>query len=285
MDVINANIKFIRKQKGLTQQGFADAIGIKRSSLGAYEEGRAKPNYATIQTISTKFNISIDRLLTEDLTQTADNSVFGASLPKNTSHNSPKAANSSSTPDIEGNRLRILSITVDDKNKENIELVPNKARAGYLEGYEDPQYIKQLPRFNLPFLNQGTYRAFEIQGDSMLPLQPGSIVVGEYTENWKDIKDNDSYVVVSQNDGIVYKRIKNNIKNNKTLTLRSDNVDYPAYTINIDDVVEVWKAKVFISKESSSAQKMSLEKLTNLVLDVQQNVMKLQSKIIEEDEE
>ena len=283
MDVINANIKFIRKQKGLTQQGFATAIGIKRSSLGAYEEGRARPSYDTIQSISRKFNISIDRLLTEDLTQTADNSVFGASLPQNTS-NVPNTA-TPSTPDIEGNRLRILSITVDDKNKENIELVPDKARAGYLEGYEDPQYIKTLPRFNLPFLNQGTYRAFEIQGDSMMPLQPGSIVVGEYTENWKDIKDNDTYVVVSQNDGIVYKRVKNNIKNNKTLTLRSDNVDYPAYTINIDDVVEVWKAKVFISKESSSAQKMSLEKLTNLVLDVQQNVMKLQSKIIEEEEE
>ena len=284
MEVINANIKFIRKQKSLTQQGFADVIGIKRSSLGAYEEGRARPNYPTVQNISRIFNISIDRLLTEDLTKTADNSVFGTgnSTPNLSGHAAPTSSNSKS-PDIEGNKLRILSITVNEDNKENIELVPEKARAGYLEGYEDPQYIKKLPRFNLPFLNEGTYRAFEIQGDSMLPLQPGSIVVGEYTENWKDIKNNDAYIIVSQNDGVVYKRVKNNIQQNKTLTLRSDNVDYPAYTINIDDVVEVWKAKVFISKESSSAQKMSLEKLTNMVLDVQQNVMKLQSKIIDEE--
>ena len=269
METVNANIKFIRKQKGLTQQGFADLIGIKRSSLGAYEEGRAKPNYATIQIIARKFHISIDKLLTEDLAKIADESVFGTRTTQQTV---------TEVKDIKGEQLRVLSITVDKANRENIELVPEKARAGYMEGYGDPQYIKQLPKFNLPFLTEGTYRAFEIKGDSMLPLPSGSIVVGEYVENWTDVKDGDTYVIVAENDGIVYKRVFNNIDSGKRLTLHSDNTTYAAYTIKVDEIVEVWKAKAFISQELPGAE-TSLDKLTSLVMDLQQEVIRLQSKM------
>ncbi len=269
METVNANIKFIRKQKGLTQQGFADLIGIKRSSLGAYEEGRAKPNYATIQVIARRFHISIDKLLTEDLAKIADESVFGTAA-----NNRPVAE----VKDIKGQQLRVLSITVDKANRENIELVPAKARAGYLEGYGDPQYIKQLPKFNLPFLTEGTYRAFEIKGDSMLPLPSGSIVVGEYVENWTDVKNGDTYIIVSEDDGIVYKRVYNNVDTGKRLSLHSDNTAYAAYTIKVGDIVEVWKAKAFISQELPGTE-TTLEKLTNLVMDLQNQVIHLQSKM------
>src|SRR5690606_38332737 len=84
--------------------------------------------------------------------------------------------------------VRVLSITVDGDDKENIELVPIKASAGYLNGYADPEYIAELPKFSLPMFRQGTYRAFEIKGDSMLPLQSGSVVIAEYVENWSEIK-------------------------------------------------------------------------------------------------
>ena len=35
MSVVCRNLKFLRKQKGWTQQEFADKLGIKRSLLGA----------------------------------------------------------------------------------------------------------------------------------------------------------------------------------------------------------------------------------------------------------
>jgi DNA-binding XRE family transcriptional regulator len=38
MSIISQNIKFLRKKKGITQQQFADEVGIKRSLVGAYEE-------------------------------------------------------------------------------------------------------------------------------------------------------------------------------------------------------------------------------------------------------
>lgn len=279
-NIINANIKFIRKQKSMTQQSFADLIGIKRSSLGAYEEGRAKPNYETIQTIARKFNISIDRLLTQDLAKIADESVFGNSRVTTVGSYANQHLGSPAPLDIEGKKLRVLSITVDENDNENIELVPDKARAGYLEGYADPQYIEKLPKFRLPFLPQGTYRAFEIKGDSMLPLQPGSVVVGEYVADWLDVKNNETYIVVSQNEGIVYKRVLNNITENKTLILKSDNDDYPPYPIKIEDVVEMWNAKAFISKELPSTNSdTTLEKLMSTVIDLQQEVIKLKNQM------
>ncbi len=262
----------------MTQQSFADLIGIKRSSLGAYEEGRAKPNYETIQTIARKFHISIDKLLTQDLAKIADESVFGIEYQRPASP-SGKGSNYQKQ-DIEGKKLRVLSITVDANDNENIELVPEKARAGYLEGYSDPQYIEQLPKFRLPFLPQGTYRAFEIKGDSMLPLQPGSVVVGEYVADWLDVKNNETYIVVSQNEGIVYKRVLNNIDENKTLILKSDNQAYPPYPIKIGEVVEMWNAKAFISKELPSTNNdTTLEKLMSTVIDLQQEVIKLKDQM------
>src|SRR5690606_251955 len=103
--------------------------------------------------------------------------------------------------------VRVLSITVDEEDRENIELVPVKASAGYLNGYADPEFIRELPRFHLPIFKQGTYRAFELKGDSMLPLQPGTIVVGEFVEDWKNIKPGETYIIISKSEGVVYKRV------------------------------------------------------------------------------
>lgn len=275
MDTVNLNIKFIRKQQGLTQQAFANLIDIKRSSLGAYEEGRAKPNYDTLQAISSKFNISIDKLLKENLQEISSQSIFGnGSATLTTARRSKPSQKTKASTDVEGKKLRVLSITVGEDNEENIELVPDKAAAGYLDGYKDQEYIASLPKFRLPFLPTGTYRAFEIKGDSMLPVQPGSIVIGEYVENWTGISNNQAHIVVSESEGLVFKRITNNINSNKTLTLRSDNPAYPPYTIKVDDVVEVWQAKAFISKEMPTND-TTLEKVMGMVMELQQEVIKM----------
>lgn len=253
----------------MTQQEFAQFIGIKRSSLGAYEEGRAKPNLYTIRTVSKKLRITIDRLLNEDLSKTAAESIFGE-----------QPITGGAPQDIEGNKLRVLSISVGEDGKENIELVHVKAAAGYLAGYSDPQYIEQLPKFRLPFLPTGTYRAFEIKGDSMLPMNSGSIVVGEYVENWKtDIKNGKTYIVIS-NDGIVYKRLNNNILSNGKLTLHSDNPAYKPYNLSVENVLEVWQPKAYVSQTlPEPANEVTLDRLTGIVMDLQKEVLKIKDKI------
>lgn len=256
MDFIASNLKFLRKLKSWTQNDLADELGIKRAVVGSYEEGRARPTYEVLVDLSKMFNYKIDDLITRDLRQTEKVPLF---------------SEDQLNTDVAGKNLRVLAITVDKKDNENIELVPVKAAAGYLNGYSDPTFIKELNRFRLPFLPAGTYRAFEIKGDSMLPVQPGSIIIGEYVDNWKSIKDGSTYVVLSKHDGIVYKRVFNQVEENGTLILRSDNTSYPAYPIKIDEVLEVWRAVINISHLNKGSD-LSYQNILQLMQELKKDV-------------
>jgi len=82
---------------------------------------------------------------------------------------------------LEDNRI-LLPIMVDPNGNNFIEIIPHKARAGYLSGYADPEFIQNLDQISLPFLREGKYRAFPIEGDSMPPHQEGSFIIGSYIE-------------------------------------------------------------------------------------------------------
>jgi transcriptional regulator with XRE-family HTH domain len=253
MSKIPANIKFLRKKKGLTQQQFADQLGIKRSLVGAYEEERADPKYELLKKIAIFFDVSIDDFINETIDEQ------WAPKPKGDPAN-----------------LRVLSISVDKDDNENIELVPLKASAGYLNGYADPEYVAKLPKFYLPMFKQGTYRAFEIKGDSMLPLVSGTIIIGEYLENWSDIKAGETYVIISKTEGVVYKRAGNKFKENRNLKLISDNPVYDPYEISGEDVLEVWKAKAYISTHlPMPTPEPTLESLTGMMAQMQRSIANL----------
>ncbi|MFZ4262218.1 XRE family transcriptional regulator [Sphingobacterium sp. HJSM2_6] len=250
MSNISSNLKFLRKKKGLTQQQFADLMEIKRASVGAYEEDRAEPKYELLKKIAEFYELSMDEL--------ANDVIDDKWKPTHKSNAS---------------NLRVLSVTVDAQDRENIELVPVKASAGYLNGYGDPEFVKELPKFSLPIFSQGTYRAFEIKGDSMLPLPSGSLVICEYVENWHDIKVGSTYVVVSGNDGIVYKRIGQKFKEDKGLKLVSDNKSYDPYWIEPNDLLEVWKAKAFVSTELPEPNpEPTLEGLSAMMAQMQKTI-------------
>ncbi|RZJ83614.1 MAG: helix-turn-helix domain-containing protein [Chryseobacterium sp.] len=245
----------MRKKKGLTQQQFADEIGIKRSLVGAYEEDRAEPKYDLLKKIAEYHDFTIDEFINEEINDKWK--------PKPKGH---------------GSNLRILSISVDQDDKENIELVPVKASAGYLNGFSDPEYIKDLPKFQLPLpsLKQGTFRGFEIMGDSMLPIQPGSIVIGEYLENWSDVKTGETYIIISKNEGVVYKRAGNRFKENKELKLISDNKVYDPYTIAADDIMEIWKAKAYITSSlPDPTPEPTMETLTHMMSQMQKSISQM----------
>lgn len=250
MSNIASNLKFLRKKKGFTQQQFADHMEIKRASVGAYEEDRAEPKYELLKKIAAFYELSMDEL--------AHDQINEKWRP---------------TPKSNASNLRVLSITVDQEEREHIQLVPVKASAGYLNGYADPEYVKELPKFNLPMFTQGTYRAFEIKGDSMLPLNSGSIIITEYVENWNDIKAGQTYVVISKEDGVVYKRIGFKYKEEKGLKLLSDNKVYEPYWVESDAIVEVWKAKAYISTEFPDPMgEPSMESLTSMMAQMQKTI-------------
>lgn len=254
MSNISNNLKALRKKKSLTQQQFADAMEIKRSLIGAYEEERAEPKYELLKKFADFFELSMDEFINERITDTWK----------------PKPKN-------EPGNIRVLSISVDKDDKENIELVPIKASAGYLNGYGDPEFVGELPKFQLPMFKQGTYRAFEIKGDSMLPLPSGAIVVGEYVENWNDIKPGETYVFISKGEGIVYKRAGTRFKENKLIRLISDNPAYDPYSIPAEEILEVWKSKAYISTVfPEPAAQPTMENLTSMMAQMQKSISQLQ---------
>ena len=249
MSQAGQNLKYLRKLRGWTQEEFANKLRIKRSLIGAYEEERADPRLEVLEIIADIFKLSLDELLLKDLSNTS-----GSYLAKR-------------------RQQKMMSA---DRNI--IHFVPVKAAAGYLASYADTEFIDELNTFTLPMLSGGNYRAFEIIGDSMLPTPSGSIIVGEKIEGANDIKNNQAYIVVSCNEGIVYKRVEKNNRSKNKLTLVSDNPQFQPYQVNAEDVVELWQAQMVISKISQQ-QRWDVNSLASMVNNLQSQVSTLKKKM------
>ncbi|WNJ18875.1 helix-turn-helix domain-containing protein [Pontibacter sp. G13] len=262
---IGKNLKHLRKQRGLTQQVLANSLDIQRSSIGAYEEGRATPKYDTLANISEYFQVSIDLLVKENLTQYSREDI--EKLAK-------KAGK-----DIHGAELRVLSISTDPEGKEQVELVSQSASAGYLNGYADPEYIEELPKFQLPTLQDGTYRAFEIKGDSMLPMKSGTIIIGKYIQDWEHgVRNGKTYIVLSTTEGVVYKRLykDRNAEGELVFTCKSDNTAFQTYQIHAREIQEIWGAHTFLSTDfPEPEQDLSLEKLHAQIQEMQRAISQI----------
>lgn len=233
---ISSNIRFLRLRKGHTQDEVATVLKMKRSTLNGYEHNISQPSIETLIAFSKYFNISIDTLIKVDLSQL---STFQLSqLERGTDAY------------LTGSKIRVLATTVDSNNEENVELVPLKAKAGYTSGFADPDYIKTLQTFQLPFLSrQKKYRTFQISGDSMLPIPDGSWITAEFVQNWKLIRNRHAYIVLTLDDGIVFKIAENRLESDGSLRLHSFNQLYKPYDIKANEIKEIWKFVNYISAE------------------------------------
>ncbi len=245
------NLKYLRLQKDLTQKDLGKALGVGGSRIRDYELGLAEPKLALLVQIASYFQVSLDQFLRQDLA--VDPMIKVSAMDQ---------------------QARVLVVCDDQQGGENIVHVPVKARAGYLTGYGDPEFIESLSSYSLPGVRHGTYRSFEIQGDSMLPLQAGTIVVGQYVESWRDIKSNHTYILVTEQDGIVYKRVINKVKSKKQLILLSDNPVYDPYTLAIAEVKEAWSYYCHLSN-AGAAQRSNLDQLLRAVEDLRTEVAAL----------
>ncbi|MGA1976645.1 MAG: LexA family transcriptional regulator [Bacteroidales bacterium] len=231
-----SNIKFLRKRRGRTQDDVAAALNLKRSTLSGYENGVAQPGIDVLVSFSRYFNMSIDTMLKVDVSKLSESQLGELERGYDAY--------------IKGSNLRVLTTTVSDDNHDNIELVPEKAKAGYTTGYADPEFIGELPRFRLPFLSEKRkYRTFQLKGDSMLPIPDGSWVTGEFVQDWQEIINGKAYVIFTMNDGIVFKIVENNLLSGGNLVLYSLNPIYEPYEVHITEVKEIWKFVNFISSE------------------------------------
>ena len=248
MNYAGKNFKYLRKLKGCTQDEFAVKLGIKRSLVGAYEEERADPRLEVLEIICDLYKLTLDDVMLTDLANSGESYMA---------------------------KRRQMKSAIE---RSRIEFVPIKAAAGYLAGFNDPEFVDELNTFTLPMLSGGTYRAFEIVGDSMLPTPSGSVIVGEKIESLDYIKPNQTYIVVSNKDGIVYKRIQKAGKTKATFTLVSDNPSYPPYAINSSDVAEIWQAQMILSRPPEKPS-WNVDQLSNVVNSLQEQVSNLKKKM------
>ncbi len=226
------NLKFLRQRQNKSQVNLAAELEIARTSLSGYEKN-VQPHFRTLIKISNYFNISLDAFIKYKLDTLSEFQL--SQIEKGFD------------VDITGSKLRLLTISVDNNGNENIEMVPVKAQAGYTNSYGDLDFIAALPKFKLPFLPENrTYRTFQIQGDSMLPIKEGSWITCSYIENWEEIKNGKACIIVTKDEGIVFKIVYNRLTENNFL-LVSSNKNYSPFKISVSQVSEIWQFETYNS--------------------------------------
>lgn len=223
MSIFSENIKYLRAKLGYAQQRIANDLLITRGRYAKYEDDDSEPPIEILLKISRYFNVSLDLLLTVDLTKYSLNDLIN--LPDN--------------------RI-VLPIKVGRTGENKIEIIPYKAQMGYLNGYSDPEYIESLQYISLPFLRNGKYRGFPAEGDSMPPFKDGTYIIGRYTEKIIEMKVGKNYLIVTRG-GFVYKRLARIEEN--SIWVESDNAIFEPYEISSYELLEVWEYEYSLLKE------------------------------------
>lgn len=247
MSLYSENIKYLRIKKDVSQQVVADSVAIPRPRYAKYEDGKNFPPPETLLALSRYFAMSIDLLLSVDVRKIPEGDLLK----------------------LENNRL-LLPITVDSNGSNLIEVVTQKAKAGYLSGYADPEFIESLQQISLPFLGAGKHRGFPVDGDSMPPHESGSIIIGKYVEKLGDVLDGKTYIFITKNEGVVYKRLNKNKKN--VLVLESDNTFYPKYDVKASDILEIWEYQCNIGTNDRKSIPTDTETIKDMFLELKRDI-------------
>jgi len=230
-----SNLKFLRKRRKLSQDMLAAILGMTRAKLNAHENGHSKsPVIEDLLRCADYFRMSVDTLLRVDLSTFSELKI--------------RDLEAGNDVFLSGSKVRVLATTVSSDNEENIEMVPIKAKAGYLGGFGDPEYLSTLPVFNLPNLPKDKkYRMFQTEGDSMLPIADGAFVIGSYLSEWRLTKETPC-VVVTTSEGISFKMLSF-LPEERAFLLRSLNPIFSPYQVDAQEVQEIWKFEYYMSDE------------------------------------
>ncbi|MNK11842.1 Helix-turn-helix domain protein [compost metagenome] len=248
------NVKFLRERKKMSQEVLASHLNITRAKLAAIELGQTKsPQPDDYLNVSEYFKISIDSLLKVDLAKLGELKV--------------RELEAGNDVYMAGGNIRVLAITVNKQNIENVEYVPVKAKAGYKAGYSDPEFIASLPKYSFPDLpKNGTYRMFPTTGDSMLPIPEGSDILAKYVQDWTSIKSETPCIVILNGEqDFVFKKVT--LQSDGNVLLQSFNEIYKTYTEPMANVLEIWQFERYVSGQLPQKQ-TSIEELKIMIIEL-----------------
>jgi len=224
LSFIGENIKKIRLAKNISQAEFASLFNLARPSVGAYEEGRSEPKIETLIKIANNYRISIDVLLTRELTV---NEIFSFDLLNK-----------------KLNKAHQL-----EKGKEQSRKTPSIAYIGvnnyleYIVNHRNHNFVRHLPEINIPLENdKERYRSFEMNGSEMeyhqQGIHRGDILIGQLIQ-LKDIKTvADKIIVVVHKNNIATRRLES--VSDKDIVMITDDPNYPGMTVQLEEIIEIW---------------------------------------------
>ena len=236
MSILSENIRYLRAQLGVSQKKVADDLISTRVRYAKYEDATSEPPVELLIRMSRYFHISIDLMVSADLRKIPLKEIM----------------------ELPDNRI-LLPVKVDHNGENTIEIIPHKASMGYLSGYADPEYIENLQTISLPFLGAGTYRAFQVEGDSMPPYKDGAFIIGKYLEKATELKKGKSYLFVTRSEGITYKRLVK--AQEEAITVVADNPFYEPYNIPLADIFEIWEYACSIATQEFSKDDFQLDNI------------------------
>jgi transcriptional regulator with XRE-family HTH domain len=255
MSFIGKNIKKIRTVKNLSQAGFAQLFNLARPSVGAYEEGRSEPKLETIGQIARHFGLSIDLLLTKELTV---NELYHFDIFKQELAKEPSLIKVAAPAKPATSETRLIKAT------KTLEYIVQRHEKGYLE---------QLPTVNFPLNLKHTGRAFEQVGSEMQHrnqgIANGDILLGEFVEpaDYANLIPGLVYIVVLQNRIVVRRLLE--ISGKGKLKLKADNPDYSLLEIPGKEILEIWEVRGLFSTKLKAPGQVE-ERLSLLEHTVQQ---------------
>lgn len=252
------NFEVIRLEMGVTNREFAALLGVREQVYSRIKRGE----YPIGLTMKTRIQTAFPQIRYEWL-------VYGKGERKEVgSFVQPSTVNHVNF----GNGRSIGYFSDDikfiDENKNNIfyevspgrylmqtKLVTEKAKAGYLSGFSDAEYMDDLPAHFITVneFHKGVYRSFEVSGDSMTDGTDASVLDGDIVtgrlikrELWQSKFHTHKYrywVIVHKYEGVIIKEIAHHDVARGVLTLRSLNIDkvmYPDFEVNLDDVDQIF---------------------------------------------
>jgi len=253
MSFFGKNIRKIRNVKNMSQQAFADLFNLKRGTLGAYEEERSEPKIETILKIANYFSITVDDLLTKELTVNHLLKFKGD-----------------------------LSLNTEETVKEKLARIPlitEQLQRNYITNFENEYFVEDLPCLHLPINPDKKFMGYTVTNLEMTHhdqgLYPKDLVVGEFVpkEIYKKL-ENGSIVFVMVNQELILRRLY--ISKNK-LTLRADHRNIEDKIFELSDIKEIWKVRyVFYKRIPEKNTNQNLEEKLDLL---EQEFMKIRKRL------
>ncbi|MCR9250121.1 MAG: helix-turn-helix domain-containing protein [bacterium] len=224
MSFVGRNIKKIRSMKKLSQMQFAEIFELSRTSVGAYEEERAEPKIDTIISIANYFGLSIDVLLSKELSVNDLYNIDILNKKLSKAHKLPDSA-------------------APIANQGGVPFVSVKKYVEYMVQHKNKDFINNLERVHLPVKMKGTIRAFEMNGSEMeyhqQGLHHGDILMCHQLAK-AQLKAGQIVVVVTEQQ-LETHRITEVTKT--SLKLGSDDPNYPELDIPHKKILECWEVK------------------------------------------